>query len=214
VSSALSHWTLPDKGALFVVCGPTGVGKSTLIRHAMRRIAGLEFSVSATTRPARAGEHDGQDYHFLAKGRFLELVEQGAFLEHAQVYDNFYGTLREPTETCMSEGASLILDIDVQGARAVRASMPDSVSVMILPPGAESLVERLTARGTDSQAVIDARMKQIVAQIEGAQDVDYVLTNDVLETAQTIFESILIAELSRRQRRRNLVKSVIEKLSG
>jgi len=180
----------------------------------MRRIAGLEFSVSATTRPARAGEHDGQDSHFLAKGRFLELVEQGAFLEHAQVYDNFYGTLREPTETCMSEGASLILDIDVQGARAVRASMPDSVSVMILPPGAESLVERLTARGTDSQAVIDARMKQIVAQIEGAQDVDYVLTNDVLETAQTIFESILIAELSRRQRRRNLVKSVIEKLSG
>ena len=214
MSSPLSHWSLPDEGALFVVCGPTGVGKSTLIKHAMQRIAGLEFSVSATTRPARAGEQDGQDYHFLSKERFQQLVEQKAFLENAQVYDNSYGTLRQPTEQCMSEGRSLILDIDAQGARSVREAMPDCVSIIVLPPSRDTLVDRLRARGTDSQAVIAARMNQIVEQIAGVTEVDYVLTNDELETAQAVFESILIAELSRRQRRKNLVKTVMENLSG
>lgn len=201
-----SSWTAPDRGALFVVTGPSGVGKSTLLHSAFAAIPGLGFSVSATTRAARTGETDGVDYHFVSPERFEELVEEGALLEWAQVYDRRYGTPRKPVEDALSSGRSIILDIDVQGARQVRDAFPECVSIFILPHSVGVLRQRLQGRGTDSQAIIDGRMKQVQEQLDGCGEFDYVVVNDDLELAHRCFQAVILAELQRAERRGSLVQ--------
>lgn len=203
--SAVIAASRPDRGVLFVVSGPSGVGKSTLLRHAMERVPGLSFSVSATTRDPRPGEADGVDYHFVRPARFSELVEQGAFLEHATVYDRSYGTLAEPTEQALARGDSLILDIDVQGADQVRERLPEAVHLMVLPPSIDALRQRLVARATDSTEVIDRRMQQVAGQLGALGRFDYLVMNDDLEAAKHTFVGILLAETHRRSRRQTWV---------
>jgi len=206
---SLLRWALPDHGVLFVVSGPSGVGKSTLVKAAMSRIPGLAFSVSATTRAPRAGERDGVEYHFVDPERFAELVRDGAFLEHATVYDRSYGTLRAPTEASLASGASLLVDIDVQGAEQVRVSKPDAVHVFVLPPSLEALEHRLRSRGTDAEETIRRRMDQAMQQLAGCVRYDYVIVNDDLEAAQAAFQGILLAETSRRDRRESVIARVL-----
>ena len=200
---------LPDHGALFVVTGPSGVGKSTLVGRVMARVPGLLFSVSATTRAPRAGEVDGREYHFLSLDDFEGRVQSGAFLEHANVYDRRYGTLRAPVEQSLAAGRSVILDIDVQGARQVKAAFPSCIRVFVLPPNIPVLAERLRRRGTDDDAVIARRMAQVGEQLAGAPEFDYVVINDHLETADAVFESVFLAELARVWRRRTAVTRVL-----
>lgn len=207
--SAPLRWDLPDRGVLFVVSGPSGVGKSTLVQAAMARIPGLRFSVSATTRAPRAGERDGVDYHFVSAQRFADLVEADAFLEHATVYDRSYGTLRDPTEAALASGASLILDIDVQGSEQVRARKPDAVHVFVLPPSLDALERRLRSRGTDDELTIRRRMDQAMQQLRGCVRYDYVLVNDDLEASHAAFQGILLAETSRRDRRSSVIARVL-----
>lgn len=211
---ALQGWTAPDQGVLFVITGPSGVGKSTLIHAVMAQVPGIEFSVSATTRAPRTGEQDGVDYHFLDRARYDELVEQGAFLEHATVYDRGYGTLREPVVQALSQGRSILLDIDLQGARQVRQSWPEAVHLMILPPSVAALEERLRARATDSEAIIAGRMAQVAGQLSGVGEYDYLVVNDVLPTATAALQGILLAELSRTARRGTLVERVLAEISA
>ncbi len=211
---ALKGWTDPDTGALFVITGPSGVGKSTLIHAVMDEVPGLEFSVSATTRAPRAGEQDGVDYHFLPRWRYDELVEQGAFLEHATVYQRGYGTLREPVIQALGEGRSILLDIDLQGARQVRRSWPQAVLIMVLPPSVQVLEERLRIRATDSDQVIAQRMAQVAGQLSGVGEYDYLVVNDVLPTAIAALQGILTAELSRTARRGTLVQRVLAEFSA
>lgn len=208
----LEGWVRPDRGVLFVVSGPSGVGKSTLVKRAMATIPGLHFSVSATTRPARVGERDGVDYHFVDADRFGRLVEEGAFLEHATVYDRSYGTLAAPTEAALASGDSLILDIDVQGAAQVRAAMPDAVHVFVLPPKVAVLEQRLRARGTDDETTIRRRMTQVGEQLRGCVAFDYVVVNDALDTASATFTGILLSEMSRLTRRRRLVHEILDQI--
>jgi guanylate kinase len=209
MSGGALHWALPDRGVLFVVSGPSGVGKSTLVKAAMSRIPGLRFSVSATTRPPRQGERDGVDYHFVSPARFAELVAADAFLEHATVYDRSYGTLRDPTEAALASGASLLLDIDVQGSAQVRESKPDAVHVFVLPPSIAALEQRLRARGTDDEETIRRRMDQAMQQLRGCVRYDYVLVNDDLEASHAAFQGILLAETSRRERRESVIERVL-----
>lgn len=211
---ALAGWRKPDEGVLFVITGPSGVGKSTLIRAAMGRIRGLSFSVSATTRSPRPGERDGVDYHFLDRAAFERKVAEGAFLEHATVYDRSYGTLKTPTADALARGESLILDIDVQGAALVREKMPSAVSIFILPPTVATLEERLRARATDSDAIVASRMRQVGEQILGCGDFDYLVLNDDLETGKATFEGILLAEMSRRSRREGWVRDLCAEVRG
>lgn len=208
MSGAL-RWALPDRGVLFVISGPSGVGKSTLVKAAMARIPGLRFSISATTRPPRAGERDGVDYHFVTPDRFAALVAEDAFLEHATVYDRSYGTLRAPTEDALASGASPLLDIDVQGSEQVRARKPDAVHVFVLPPSIDALEARLRHRGTDDDGTIRRRMDQAMQQLRGCVRYDYVLVNDDLEASHAAFQGILLAETSRRERRGSMIARVL-----
>jgi guanylate kinase len=190
----------PDRGVLFVVSGPSGVGKSTLLRDVLAAVPDLSFSVSATTRAPRRGEVDGEDYHFLTDEAFRERIAAGAFLEHAEVYDRRYGTLAAPTERVLAAGRSLLLDIDVVGARNLRQSKPEAVFVMVVPPSIDALEARLRARGTDDDAVIARRMELVQGQLGALGEFDYLVVNDHLPTARATFLGIVLAEMSRTRR--------------
>lgn len=199
----------PDRGVLFVVSGPSGVGKSTLIRKAMARIPNLAFSISATTRAPRAGEVDGRDYHFLSQDRFADLIAQDAFLEHAEVYDQRYGTLQDQVDAALSRGQSLLLDIDVQGARNVKRKRPEAVWIALLPPSISALEARIRARGDTTEDVLRRRMAQVGLQLQGAREADYVVVNDDLETADAVFVGTFLAEMSRRACRGASIEAVL-----
>jgi guanylate kinase len=210
MTTGLKGWERPDQGALFVVSGASGSGKTTLLERAFSRLPELEFSVSATTRSPREGETDGADYHFLDAEAFEQLRTEGALLEWAEVYGCCYGTPRAPVEHALSVGRSILLDIDVQGTRQVREHLPDAVTIGILPPDLDTLANRLRQRSLDSEEVIQRRIAEAMVQIEACGEFDYLVVNDDLETARTVFEGILLSELSRTCRRPGLV----EKMTG
>jgi len=212
--SVLKSWRPPDRGVLFVVTGPSGVGKSTLIHEARRVVPDLHFSVSATTRAPRDGELDGDDYVFLSQQEFATRLARGDFLEHARVYDHYYGTLREPVEAALRDGHSLLLDIDVAGSRQVRASGLPAVHVVILPPDLETLERRLRGRGTDSEAVVARRMAQVESQLRAVGEFDYMVINDDLDTAHRCFQAVLLSALCRREVRSGLVNDVHAQLDA
>jgi guanylate kinase len=163
---------------LFVISAPSGAGKTTLVRALMEREPDLRMSVSYTTRARRPGEQDGQHYHFVSPGAFQAMVDDGAFLEHARVFDNCYGTARAQVEGLLAEGRGVVLEIDWQGARQVRAAMPASVGIFILPPSRDELERRLRGRATDSEAVIRRRLADAVTDMSHWQEFDYVVVND------------------------------------
>jgi len=180
---------------VFVITGPSGVGKGTLIRELCRRVPDLELSISATTREPREGEVDGRDYHFLSREEFDRRVEREDFLEFATYSGNRYGTLRSEVERRLAAGHSVVLEIEVQGARQVRAAMRESIQVFIAPPEPAVLRERLNARGTDSPEAIDARL-EVAAQEMAAQDeFAYRVVNEDLGRAADELEGIVRAEL-------------------
>jgi guanylate kinase len=178
-------------GRLYVVSAPSGAGKTSLVKALMEREPGLSFSVSYTTRAPRANEVEGRDYHFITAEVFERMVERGEFLEHARVFDNFYGTGRAAVREALAAGQRLLLEIDWQGARQVRASMPAAHSVFILPPTRRALEERLTARSTDSPEVIRRRLKDAQRDIAHWIEFDYVVINDRFEQAVIDFQAIV-----------------------
>ncbi len=182
---------------VFVITGPSGVGKGTLIRELRKRIPGLELSISATTREPREGELDAVDYHFLTPGEFARRAEGGDFLEHATFSGNRYGTLRSEIERTLDAGSSVVLEIEVQGARQVRAAMGDeAVLIFIAPPDPAVLRERLAGRGTDSADAIARRLETAKQELEAKQEFKHVVVNDDVGKAASALEAIVRAELS------------------
>jgi guanylate kinase len=176
---------------VFVITGPSGVGKGTLIRQLLDRVPGLKLSVSATTRSPREGEEDGVDYHFLTEAEFQERRGAGDFLEFATYSGNHYGTLNSELERCLEAGCSVVLEIEVQGAQQVRQSKPDSIQIFIAPPDPAVLRERLSGRGTDSAEAIDKRLETAEAELASQDDFDYRIVNDDLDHAAAELESIV-----------------------
>jgi guanylate kinase len=171
------------------------VGKGTLIRGLLERVPELELSVSATTRAPRPGEEDGVAYHFLSPTEFERRVSAGDFVEHAEYSGNRYGTLRDELERRLQSGAGVVLEIEVQGARQVRAAMPEAVAVFIAPPSREALRARLVGRGTDSAEQVDARLRTAERELEAQPEFRHVVVNDRLEEATQALVSIVRAEM-------------------
>jgi guanylate kinase len=176
---------------LFVIAAPSGAGKTTLVHAVVQKHPELRFSISYTTRPQRRNEAHGVDYMFVDKEAFEALRARGEMLESATVFDNLYGTSREQVEKHLADGHSVILEIDWQGARQVRESMPECVTIFILPPSHDELVRRLRSRGTDSDEVIERRLRDALSDMAHWDEFDYVVINDDLDTAVADLEAIL-----------------------
>lgn len=182
---------------VFVITGPSGVGKGTLIRGLLARIPELQLSVSATTRPPRPGEVDGVHYHFLSDEEFDRKVTAGAFVEHAAYSGRRYGTLRSELERRTSAGIPVVLEIEVQGARQVRKTLPSAVQVFIVPPSDAALRERLVGRGTDDPDEIERRLDVASQELAAQREFDYMVVNDRQEEAVAELERLVRAELAR-----------------
>jgi guanylate kinase len=180
---------------VFVITGPSGVGKGTLIRSLLQQVPELEVSVSATTRPPRPGEVDGVDYHFLTEAQFDERLAAGDFVEHAGYSGHRYGTLRSELQGRLDAGVPVVLEIEIQGARQIREAMPDAVQVFIAPPSLDALKARLVGRGTNSPRDMDARMRTAREEMEAQPEFRHVVVNDRLETAVGELVAIVRSEI-------------------
>jgi guanylate kinase len=185
---------LHRRGRLFVIAAPSGTGKTSLVRALMERSPSLAFSISHTTRKPRPNEIDGRDYHFTDRGRFESMIAQGEFLEHAEVFDNLYGTGRRNVESALEAGRDLLLEIDWQGAAQVRARLPEAIDVFILPPSREALEQRLRGRGTDSEEVIQRRLQDSVTELSRWHEFRYVVVNEHFDRALSDLQHIVAGD--------------------
>ncbi len=202
------------QGTLFIISAPSGAGKTSLVRKLLARMPELSLSVSHTTRAMRPGERDGVDYHFVALAEFKAMAAAGAFLEHAQVFDNFYGTSKAGIEGQLAARRDVLLEIDWQGARQVRAAFPDAVGIFILPPSRQALAQRLRARGQDGEEVIARRMRDAVAEMSHYDEYDYLIINDDFARAEGDMEAVVRARHLRQAeqaaRHSGILKSLLE----
>ena len=202
------------RGELFIVASPSGGGKTTLIRRVMRELAAegreAHFSVSHTTRAARPAERDGVDYHFVDRATFQAMASRGAFLEFAEVHGNLYGTSRAEVEGRLERGCDVFLDIDVQGARQVRASVPDAVKVFVFPPSHAELRRRLLERRQDDEAAIELRLRNALQEMREYAEFDFVIINDRLDDATRALASVVAAARMRPFRMRTAVQPILE----
>jgi guanylate kinase len=189
-------------GILFIISAPSGSGKSTLVNQLRSLVSGLEFSVSWTTRGPRGSEVDSREYHFTTREHFEQMIRNGEFLEHAQVFGNYYGTARTTLHEAFAQGKDLLLDIDVQGAAQVRAKCPDAVSIFLMPPSPEVLATRLRnrsrAEGAVQEEIIERRLAKARQEIENYREYGYILVNDILDRAVEEMAAIVAAERIRR----------------
>ena len=192
-------------GQFFVFSAPSGTGKSTITEALMDRFDSLAYSISHTSRPPRGTEQDGIDYHFVTESTFREMIERNAFLEWAEVHGHLYGTAFDAVKAQMSAGSDILMDVDVQGGRNVKKQFPESILIFLLPPSFEILQKRLTARGTDTPAVIEKRMAQASEEIKHCSWYDYIVINDDLEKAVFEAQSIIVSGRCRRAHRMDWV---------
>ncbi len=178
-------------GRLIIITGPSGVGKGTLMRSLLQRHPELYYSVSATTRPPRSGEIDGKDYYFISRSKFEQLVQQSEFLEWAEFAGNYYGTPREPVERQIREGKSVVLEIELEGARQIRTTFPSAKSIFILPPSLPELEKRIRSRAKDLEDAIVRRLRRAQEEINAADEFDLQIVNDDFETALNSIEVAL-----------------------
>src|SRR5258708_27302755 len=195
---------------VFIVSAPSGSGKSTLVRGLLEQEPCLLFSISHTTRAPRGNEKDGESYHYVSRAEFLERVDRGEFLEHAEVFGNLYGTHRSVWERAMREGKDLLLDIDVQGARQLKHKIPDAVTIFVLAPSRETLEKRLRARGEDDEAVIQRRLREAAAEIQNWDRYDYILVNEQVDDSLATLRAIVRAERVRRARMGDRIRPILE----
>ena len=199
-------------GTLYIISAPSGAGKTSLVHALLERDEQVMVSVSHTTRAMREGEEDGVHYNFVDVESFNSMVEKGVFLEHAQVFDNFYGTSREWVEARLAEGTDVILEIDWQGARLAREAFGVSTGIFILPPSRQALEERLKGRGQDSDEIIARRMQDAVSEIEHYEEFDFLVVNDDFEAALAELAAIFVAGRLKREVKQPQIANMIADL--
>ncbi|MCX7100311.1 MAG: guanylate kinase [Methylobacter sp.] len=199
-------------GKLYIISAPSGAGKTSLVKHLIADVPDLTVSISHTTRQMRPGETHGLDYYFLSTEEFQLMQTKGAFLEHAQVFDNFYGTAQQTVAANLNQGKDVILEIDWQGAEQIKKLLPKCLSIFILPPSTEVLLQRLRKRGQDDEQIIARRMRDAVTEISHHAEFDYLVVNDDFALALTELKSIIIANRLTLQRQANRLQPLLASL--
>ena len=202
------------RGRLFVIAAPSGAGKTTLVRALMQRLPALRFSISYTTRKQRPTEQHERDYFFVGRDEFERMVEAGEFLEHARVFDNYYGTARAQVEAHLAAGDNVLLEIDWQGAEQIRRAMPECRTIFVLPPSRAALEQRLRGRQTDSEEVIARRLRDSIADMSHWNEFDYVVVNDDLDRAIADLEAILAGSGEHLRGNRSDLQTLVGALLG
>lgn len=210
MSPTSSAGSVAPRGNLLVISAPSGSGKTTLVRRLVSEVEPVEFSISYTTRPTRPSEKDGVDYHFVTEEVFRKKIEEGDFLEWAEVHDKLYGTVRSETEAVLDRGIDLVLDIDVQGAGQVKHAMADAVLIFILPPSFEVLEQRLRDRRQNNPEDIERRLAVARREVSQYKNYDYAVVNDDIERCAALLRSIVFAERSKRERMEPVVRKILD----
>lgn len=203
---------MAKRGKLFVIAAPSGAGKTSLVRALMERRPALRFSISYTTRRQRPKERDGHDYFFVDKAEFERMAAAGEFLEHARVFDNYYGTSRAQVEQLLDQSQDVLLEIDWQGAQQIRSALPECRSIFVLPPSREALEQRLRDRGTDSDEVIARRLRDSIADLSHWSEFDYIVINDDFGRATEDLEAIVTGQGEHLRRDRAGLEALTAKL--
>lgn len=199
-----------NKGSLFIISGPSGSGKDTILTKLFEKQKDIRFSVSSVTRPMREGEKEGEKYHFITREEFCSLIENGKLLEYNEFVGNFYGTPKEPVENCIKNGNDMIIEVDVNGAEQIKQKLPYAVTVFIMPPSYKELKRRLTSRGTESAEAIASRLNSALTEIKKAKKYDYVVTNNDVDRAVDDVLHIILSERLKTERQQNFINEVLE----
>ncbi|MGN1320798.1 MAG: guanylate kinase [Acutalibacteraceae bacterium] len=200
-----------NRGRVFIISGPSGSGKDTVLKKVFERLPDIEFSISSITRPMRTGEIEGEKYNFISREKFEEMIANDELLEHNTFVGNYYGTPKAPVLNCIENGKDMLIEVDVNGAAQIRQKMPDAVSIFIMPPSLEVLKKRLYGRGTDSEDVIKKRINEALQEIARATEYDYIVVNDVIDTAVDDVITVMSVDRFKTDRNLNLINKVLGK---
>lgn len=200
-----------SKGGVFVVSGPSGSGKDTVLKGLFAENPDIVFSISSITRAMRPGEKEGEKYNFISREHFEEMIKNDLLLEHNVFVGNYYGTPRIPVEKAVSEGRDIIIEVDVNGAAQIRKKLPEAVTVFIMPPSFEELKRRLVGRGTESEELIEKRLRSALDEIKRAGEYDYIIVNDDAAAASQSLMSVIKACRLKTERQKNIINEVLEK---
>lgn len=200
-----------NKGGVFIISGPSGSGKDTVLAELFRNRPDLLFSISSVTRPMRSGEKEGDKYNFISREKFEYMIENDMLLEHNVFVGNYYGTPREPVERAVSEGKDIIIEVDVNGAAQIRKKLPEAVSIFIMPPSFHELKRRLRGRGTESEELIEKRLNSALGEIKRATEYDYIIVNDNITAAADDILSVILSSSFKTDRQKNIIDEVLSK---
>lgn len=203
---------MSNSGTLYTVSAPSGAGKTSLVKALIDSLSDVQVSISHTTRAIRPGEEDGVNYHFVSQESFQQMLGQNAFLEHAEVFGNWYGTSQAWVEDTLAKGGDVILEIDWQGAQQVKRLMPDTIGVFILPPSQTALRQRLTGRGQDDDSIIDGRMAEAVSEMSHYVEADFIVINDDFDEALIDFTAILRGQRQKQAKQQRRHKTLLQEL--
>lgn len=203
-----------NKGGIFIISGPSGSGKDTLLIRLFEKCPQIKFSISSITRPMRSEEKEGEKYNFITREKFEQMLKQDMFLEHNTYIGNYYGTPKQPVLDAAENGFDIMIEVDVNGAKQIRDKLPESISIFIMPPSYEELNNRLCGRGTETQEIINKRMNSALSEIARATEYDYVVVNDDIDTAVDDIINIMTNSRLLLKRQKNIINEVLKNVES